>query len=907
VIPRLRMAVARLRGLLTRRAPDPEFDDELRAHLAELTELYITQGMTPGDAAWAARRQFGNSALLEEDRREMRTFPSLENLWHDLLFGARQLRLNPAFTAIAVLSLALGIGANTAIFELVNAVRLRSLPVEKPEDLAYVRFQKGSVRSGNFSTRSSMFTYALWQQIHAEHDSFEDSMAWSATRFNLAPGGEKRWAEGLYVSSNFFRVLGVQPILGRGPEAAGDQPGCASPGAIISYGFWQRQFAGDPDVLQRSVTLDGRPFPVLGVTPPSFFGVEVGNRYDVALPLCADQLMASDGKGRMSDTREWWLSVMGRLRPGWTVERTGVRFRTLSPVIMQAGLPVSYRPEDAKTFLKNKLEVVPGETGVSGLRREYEQPLWLLLATTGLVLLIACANLANLLLARASVRERDMAVRQAIGASRARLIAQLMAESLLLAILGTALGAALARLLSETLIAFLTTSNSGLYLGLGLDGRVLGFTAAIAVGTCVLFGLAPALRATRVAPASAMRAGGRGLTAGRERATLRRALVVAQVALSLVLLVGALLFVGSLRKLLAVDPGFRPQGVVAMDVDFARMHFPKDRRPGVFRELMDHVRSQPGVRAVAQVFFTPLSGNGWNDACWAGGSTGEHQESFFNRVSPGYFQTIGTTLAAGRDFNDRDTLSSPQVAIVNEAFAKRFFGGRNPVGSSFFVEGNSGVPDQRYEIVGLVHNVKYYEIREDFQPISYLPMAQDKDPDSAATFVIQSSLPPGDTIRSAKAAVAEINPAMDVEFTILTRQVEGSLLRDRLMADLAGAFGLLAGVLATLGLYGVIAYMVARRRNEIGIRIALGAGRFEVVRLVLREAAMLVGAGLAIGAGLSLGAGRAAASLLFGLLPNDLVTLASAMALLAFVALLASYGPAHRASGIQPMQTLREE
>jgi len=483
----------------------------------------------------------------------------------------------------------------------------------------------------------------------------------------------------------------------------------------------------------------------------------------------------------------------------------------------------------------------------------------------------------------------------------------LLSESLLLAMLGTALGAVLARVLSGILVAFLRTANSGLYLALGTDGTVLAFTAAIALSTCLLFGLVPALRAARVAPASALRGGGRGLTAGHERVSLRRALVVAQVALSLVLLVGALLFVGSLRKLLAVDPGFRSQGVVAMDVDFTQLHYPKQRRPEVFRDLADHLQAQPGIRAVAQVFFTPMSGNGWNSYCVAEGSRSRHQESFFNRVSPGYFQAIGASLVSGRDFNDRDTLSSPRVAIVNEAFASRFFAGRNPVGSAFLEEGDSGEPDRRYEIVGLARNIKYYEIREDFLPIAYFPMMQDQEPDSAGTFLLRSSLPAGEVIRTAKAAVAGISPAMDVEFTVLARQVEGSLLRDRLMAMLAGAFGVLAGVLSTLGLYGVIAYMVARRRSEIGIRIALGAGQWEVVRMVLREAAVLLGAGLAIGAALALWAGRAAGSLLFGLQPNDPATLAAAMALLAAVAVLASAGPARRAAGIQPVETLREE
>ncbi|HKE24023.1 MAG TPA: ABC transporter permease [Bryobacteraceae bacterium] len=831
----------------------------------------------------------------------------LRALWQDFRYGARQLRLNPGFAAVAVLSLGLGIGANTAIFELVNAVRLRTLPVAKPEELAYVDFRKGSVRNGNFSTRSARFTWRQWQQIQAQQQAFSGVMAWSARRFNLSPSGEVRWAEGLFVSSNFFSVLGVEPAIGRAFTADEDRPGCPAPAAVISYGFWQQEFGGAADVLGRKVTLDGHSFPILGVTPRGFFGVEVGNRYDVAIPSCADAQMSADGKGRAASTRQWWLSVIGRLKPGWTVARADAQFLAISPGFMQATLPESYRPEEAKKYLeKNKLAVTPGANGVSGLRRTYEQPLWLLLATTGLVLLIACANLANLLLARASVREREIAVRQAIGASRPRLIAQLMAESLLLATAGTALGAGLSIALSRGLVAFLSEANSGLLLGLGFDARVLGFAAGIAVLTCVLFGLAPALRATRIAPASAMRSGGRGLTAGKERFSLRRGLVVAQVALSLVLLVGALLFMGSLRKLMAVDPGFRVSGLVAADLDFQRAHYPKERNVEVHRELLERLRALPGVTGAAELNILPLSGNGWNELCWAEGDA-KRQVSWFNGVTPGYFKTMDTPLLAGRDFDTRDTVSSPKVAIVNETFARKIFGGGNPVGRTFFVEGDAGEPDDRYQVVGLVRNTTYQEVREDASPISYTALGQQKNFGAGAQIVLRTSAPLGELFRSVKAAAAEVSPATSVEFTVLTKQLADTLLRDRLMATLAGAFGLLAGVLATIGLYGVMAYTVARRRNEIGIRIALGAGRAGVVGLVLREAAVLLGCGLAIGVGLALWLGRAARSLLFGLKPSDGATLAAAMLLLAAVALAASFVPARRASRLEPMQALREE
>ncbi len=826
---------------------------------------------------------------------------------NDLRFGLRQLRLNPTFTAVSVLSLALGIGANTAIFQLIDAVRLRTLPVENPQELAYIDFAKGSMRSGWGSTRSARLTYALWEQIHTRPEAFSGTIAWSATSFNLAQGGEARNTEGLYVNGDFFSVLGVPTVLGRTFTAQDDKPGCGSPGAVISYAFWQSEFGGDAGVLGRGVRLNGRLFPILGVTSPTFFGVEVGSRYSVALPLCADPLFFEDGKGRIPFRHAWWLSAMGRLKPGWTIERANANIRTLSPGIMEASLPEIYRPDDAKRYLANKLEVTPGGTGVSGLRQNYENPLWMLLATTGLVLLIACANLANLLLARASVREREIAVRQAIGASRGRLISQLLSESMLLALFGTALGALLAQGLSRALIAFLTTRGNSLFVGLELDFRVLGFMAAVSLLTCLLFGLAPAIRATNVAPASAMRAGGRGLTAGRERFSLRRALVVAQVSLSLVLLVGAFLFVRSLQKLLDIDPGFRPEGIVAVSVDLRPAHYSKQRLPQIYHELLDRLRTRTGAGFAAQVAWTPVSGSGWDENTWADGSSAKHVDCMYNRAGPGYFKTMGTAFLAGRDFDDRDNLGSPKVAIINEEFAKRIFGVGNPVGRSYRVEGPAGKPDPIYQVIGLVRNTKYAELREDFKPIAFVPMAQDDDPGDGATFVLRTSAPAGGVLRAATAAVAELHPGIGVQFSVLTTQLKDSLMRERLMAALAGAFGLLAGLLAVLGLYGVIAYMVARRRNEIGIRIALGAGRGRVIRLVLNEAVVLLAIGLTVGVGLALWAARAASAMLYGLKPYDPVTLGGAIATLAVVGLIASYGPARRASRLEPMDALRQE
>ncbi len=825
----------------------------------------------------------------------------------DLRFALRQLRLNPTFTAVAVLSLALGIGANTAIFQLIDAIRLRALPVGSPQELACLDFTKDAKRSGWWSTRSATFTSAQWDSLRAHQSAFSGVMAWSAQQFNLTEGGKARYAEGLFVSADFFNVLRIPATIGRVFTAQDDQPGCGSPGAVISDSFWQGEFGGDPAVTNRNVRLDGRLFPVIGVAAPGFFGVEIGHRFDVAVPICSDPMFWEPGKGRIPLRTAWWLSIMGRLKLGWTLERAKAQIAIIAPAIMRESVPSSYRANDQKKYLANKLTVTSGATGVSQLRRQYEDPLWILLATTGLVLLIACANLANLLLARASVREREIAVRQAIGASRGRLIGQLLSESMLLALLGAALGATLAALLSRGLIAFLTTEGNRMFVGLGIDWRVLGFTAAIAIATCLLFGLAPALRATQVSPASAMRASGRGLTAGRERFSLRRALVVAQVAMSLVLLAGAMLFVRSLQKLLAVDPGFRPEGIVAVSVDYRAAHFPKDRILEVRRQMLEKLRVRTGAISAGEISMTPVSGSGWDQTTWADGSTGPRIDTMFNRAGQGYFRTMGTSFVAGRDFDEHDTLTAPKVAIVNEELARKIFHGQNPVGRSFRREESAEKPDSLFLVVGLVRNTKYYELREDFRPIAFVPSGQEDDPGQGETFVLRTNAPLGQFYRNAEAAVAEIHPGLGIDFRVLTAQIEESLMRDRLMAALAGAFGLLAGGLAVLGLYGVIAYMVARRRNEIGVRIALGASRPGVIGLVLREAVILLAIGLTVGIALAAWAGQAAASLVYGLKPRDPVILGGAVALLAVVALFASYGPAWKASRLQPMDALRDE
>jgi predicted permease len=543
---------------------------------------------------------------------------------------------------------------------------------------------------------------------------------------------------------------------------------------------------------------------------------------------------------------------------------------------------------------------------LSNLRRQYESPLWLLLGIAGLVLVIACANLANLLLARASAREKEIAVRLALGAARGRVVRQLLTESLLLAIAGAALGIVLARVLSAALVRYLTTQSGTMFLELGMDWRVLGFTAGLAVLTCVLFGLAPALKATSAAPAAIVSLAGRGLTATRERFSLRRGLVVIQVSLSLVLLVGAVLFVRSLRNILTLDAGFQRDGMVVVDIGYAGLNLPPERRVAFRELLLERVRALPGVTGAADTSIVPVRGFGWQNDVVVGG---KESDTFVleSNISPGYFRTTGTPILLGRDFDERDNRQSPKVAIVNEETAKKLFGG-DALGKTFQIAADRGEKRYNFQIVGVVRNTKYYDLRENFQPIAFYPEAQDDNPDAETQMMVRSDLDLVAVINEVKAAIAQVDSGISVDFHAYDQQIiKDGLLRERLLATLSSFFGLLAAVLATVGLYGVIAYMVARRTNEIGIRMALGAAPRQILAMVLSEAGRLLAIGVAVGVVLTVAAGRWAASLLFGLKPYDPKTLAAAVVGLGLVAVAASVVPARRAANLDPMAALRDE
>ena len=830
----------------------------------------------------------------------------MASFWQDLRHAFRLLRFSPGFAIISVLTLALGIGANTAIFQLIDSVRLRTIPVKNPQELGTVRIADRKWGSGQFSSQYSQLTFAMWEQIRKRQEGFAEIAAWTGQEFNLANGGEVRRAKGLRVTGDFFHVLGVEPILGRLINPEDDRPGCAVSGANISYSFWQRNYAGDPAMIGKRLTLDGNSFQILGVTRPGFNGISVGDTFDVAVPVCVEPIL-SPRNNRLTLRHAWWLASIGRLKPGWAIARANAQMLAVTPAILQETIPPVYDSEGVKKYLQYKLGAFSASTGFSELRQDSETSLWLLLGISALVLLIACGNLANLMLARAGARERQITIRRALGATRWRMIRELLSESLLLATAGSICGLFLAFAVSRMLVAFISTQRNQIFLDLGMDWRVLAFTTALAVLTTVSFGLAPAFRATRAEPATLLQSGSRGSTEGRERFSLRRILVVSQVALSVVLLMGALLFVRSLRNLTTLNVGFQQTGILITSVDFDRLHLPEERYTEYKRELVKHVQTMPGVESAADAMLIPFGGSTWNDNVLTEVSDTDAGVAWINYLGPGYFQTIGTQLLAGRDFDDRDTATSVKVAIVNQAFVSKILKGADPLGKRFRIHEPPGKPRPLYEIVGVTRDNKFQDMHEEFLPFMYFPAPQQEKPSPDDQILIRSSLPLATLMASMKQTIGDVNPGIDLDFKVFKTRIHDSLLQDQLMATLSGFFGFLAALLAAIGLYGVISYMVVQRTKEIGIRMAIGANRADVLRMILREAGVLTIAGLVVGTGLALGSAQAAKSLLFGLKPRDPLTLVLAIVSLSAVAVFASFLPAYRASKLDPLTALRYE
>ena len=871
---------------------DHDLEEEMRLHV----DLRAADGQAAGlaaDAAQAAaRRQFGNATQVQEKSREAWGWTRIDSWRQDVRYGLRTLAANPGFTATAVLSLALGIGANTAIFSILNAVLLRSLPVEDPQGLVQIRMG---------AEGDDELTNPIWEQVRDRQTAFSGALAYAPDRFDMADGGESHNATGLWVSGDFFRVLGVPAVAGRVFTREEDRRGTA-PLAVISYSFWKRNFDGNAGAIGKTVRLNRHTFEVVGVTPPWFRGLDRDWGFDVAIPIACEPILHAE-RSSLDERAAWWLRILGRVPEGESLEQARERMRALAPEIFRATVPGIFPVDEQRNYLKNSFFLKPVATGFSEVGAQYRTALYTLMAIVGVVLLIACANIANLLLARAGARQREFSVRMAIGAGRARVIRQLMTESLLLAGFGTAAGLLLAGWGGRLLVHFLSTQRHPLDIDLSLDPRVLAFTIGAALVTAVLFGLAPALRATRVELNQVMKEHTR-TPARSGRFNLGKALVAGQVALSLVLLVAAGLFLGTLRNLLAVDAGFTRHNILIIAANVEQAGIPAAKRAGAYREISDRLRALPGVASAASSVLTPISPEGWAQMVrpegWVSKSPGEAL-LFLNRVSPGYFATMRTPLLLGRDFGDGDGMKARKAIIVNESAARQFFGAANPIGKTI------GMDKDEYQIIGVVKDTKYNRINENGRNIGYLAAGQDAEAPPQLRFTLRADVPVETLIPAARAAIGEVNRGISLEFHNLETQVSESLLQPRAVALLSAVFGLLALLLAMVGLYGITSYTVTRRKGEVAIRMALGAPRDAVVWLMLRDVAVLLAVGMAMGLAASLAAGRLVTSLLFGVRPRDPAQLLGAAAILAVATAVAAYVPARRAARLDPMAAVREE
>jgi predicted permease len=890
----------RITALFRRSSIDREIDEELQAHLAMRAEDNVAAGMSPAAAARDARLRFGNPTTTRERTEHADIALGIDSIWRDIRYAVRGYVNAPMFAIVAITTLALGIGANTAIFQLLNEVRLRSLPIAHPEELVDIRIIGGNKGMGISDTRYSSLTRPLWQEIERSHEPLSGVFAWRSSYQNMQTGltaNDVNPVRTINASADFFNVLGVVPFAGRliGPEDA--SAACTSTSAAVSYSWWQSQMGGRPLTAAESVVLDGTQYHIVGVTPPRFFGLAVGEGFDFVTPLCTPPNVQRE---------HFDVAVMGRLAPGWTTDRATQWFTSASTGFFDAALPQGYSAKSTELFRNFKLGAFSAATGVSNLRNAYDSSLWILLGITGLVLLIACANLVNLMLARASARQREVAVRMALGATRARLLRQLLIESSLLAVTGALLGIALAQLFSHMLIRALTTGNDSLSLAVHTDWRVLLFAAAVAILTCAVFGTLPAFRASKSDPILALKSGDGHASSRRERFSIQRIMVVVQVAISMVLLVTALLFVRSFRNLMTVDPGMRDEGITVAFFNFSKSKIDDTHIEDFKRQLLSEVLAVPGVTNAATTTMVPLTGGSWTHGIDVGPVEGF---SRFTWVSPTYFQTMNIPLLSGRSFNDNDTKSSPRVAIVNQSFVRNYLNGQEALGKTVRTKAEPRYPSTLFEIVGVIPDTKYNDLRGNPEPMAFVPAMQFPiEADGPGTrMVVASSLPSAIIGENIKRAISTAHPEVRTRFFELQQQIRNNLLRERLLAILSGFFGILAAALVMVGLYGVVSYLVTRRRNELGIRIALGSTRTRIISLVMREAGRMLFVGTLVGAAISLLATRGASSILFGLKSWDPATLAFAIASLAAVAALASFLPAFRAARLDPVQALRNE
>lgn len=836
----------------------------------------------------------------------------MASLVHDLRYSIRTLRKSPVFFSIAILSLALGIGANTAIFTLINQLILQPLPVKDPEQLVMLA-GRGKHYGGN--NGPDRLSYPMYQQIRDKNQVFSGMfcsypLTYSAVGVTFQGRTELVGAD--FVSGNYFPILGVGAAAGRVFNASDDLVQGGHPLVVLSYGYWRSRFAADPRIVGQKIIVNGRALTIIGVSRAGFDGVEPGRAPQLRIPITMKDELPKTTFPRLNDDRLRWIEVFGRLKPGVTLQQAQAGLQPLFHQILNQEVKgprfAKAAPLVKQEFLRMWMEVMPGSKGRSNLRKTYTKPLFALMGIVGLVLLIACSNLANLLIARASARQKEIAIRLSLGASRAKIIRQLLIESLILSGIGGALGIALAVAVDRALINFLPSGHTPLSLSVAPDWTVLGFTFAISLLAGAIFGLVPALQATRPDLAGTLKDEAGAVIHGGS-ASLRKGLAVVQVALSLVLLIGAELFLQSLNNLKMMNPGFDVKNLLAFDVSPSLNRFDLQWTRDYYRRLHATLRTLPGVESHTFALVPVLENNEWDNWVTIEGYSAKRDERpdpHMQFCSPGFFQTLKVPLLLGRDFNERDISGAPKVAIVNQKFVKRYFGAASPLGRHVGLGIDPGTKTD-IEIVGVAGDTKYENLRDEIPEEMYLAADQRDYPDSGTMYVRAR----GDAalvfnaLRAATQTVDANVPVYDMR--TLTEQMEISLLTERMLAVLSTVFGGLATLLAALGLYGVMAYMVARRTREIGIRMALGAGQGSVMWMVLRETLTLAAIGVAIGLAGAYSVTRLIQAQLFGVQPTDLLTMAGASLGIAGITALAGYIPARRATGIDPMRALRWE
>jgi predicted permease len=827
-------------------------------------------------------------------------------LIQDVRLALRTLRRSPVFACVAILSLALGIGANTAIFTLMDQVLLRMLPVQHPEQLVMLDQQgptQGKVENDN------SFSYPMYKDFRDRSPVFSGVLARFPLGMSVSYRGQTELASGDLVSGNYFEVLGVRAWAGRTFTQDDDRTPGAHPVAFLTHGYWQRRFGGDRAILNQTLVINGHALTVVGIGPPGFSGTEIGRSADVMVPVMMKAQMTPTWND-LDNRRSWWLNVFARLKPGVTLTQADAAMNVLYRQI-EAEEVKGIQGWDQKLrdrFINKHLDILPGGKGQSELRRGSSAPLKVLMWMVGLVLLIACANVANLLIARAAGRQKEIALRLALGARRSQIVRQLLVESLLLAVLGGAAGLLAASWAGDALMKMAPSEAVARSFSITPDLRILGFNFAVAIAAGLLFGMAPALRTTRPNIATTLKDQVGNIAGGASQARFRKTLVVAQMALSLLLLVGAGLFAHSLYNLKNIDLGFRAEHLMTFSIDPSLNGYSQSRIQELYARLQRDIGALPGVRGVSMADIGPLTDNVNQRTVTIEDyhlKPDEDMNPHVNDVGPGYFATLGTPLVAGREFTSRDAGGAPLVGMLNETAARAFFGNQNPLGRHFGFGGRRGIAD--IEIVGVVKDDKSAGLKQAAPRFVYVPFMQNETV-TAITVYVRTTHDAAEVAAPLRRAVQQADAGLPViGMRTMQAQVDRFLVTERLVAMLSGVFGLLATVLAAIGLYGVMAYAVARRTQEIGIRMALGADRAKVVRLVMSEVAAMAGIGIVIGLPCAMGLSRFVQSELFGVTPADAMTLGLASLALAVVSILAGYVPAWRATRVDPVVALRYE